>query len=114
MKLAVALLLAPAAAYVPLRASMQRASTLTLTWRRPRGQMRRSAAATPAAGVRYLLVVNDCDVVPRLLGAPMPVATAGLLAGAAACLRDLRARKRRVHSLPLPFVIAHIYPNHRD
>ena len=28
MKLAVALLLAPAAAYVPLRASMQRASTL--------------------------------------------------------------------------------------
>lgn len=29
---------------------------------------------------RYLLVVNDCDVVPRLLGSPMPVGALAMLA----------------------------------
>ena len=33
-----------------------------------------------AAAPRYLLVVNDCDVVPRLLGSPMPVGTLAMLA----------------------------------
>lgn len=33
---------------------------------------------------RYLLIVNERDVVPRLLGSPMPVATATLLAQAVA------------------------------
>jgi len=28
---------------------------------------------------RYLLVVNDCDVVPRMLGSPMPVGTLTVL-----------------------------------
>ena len=37
----------------------------------------------PVPPPRYLLVVNDCDVVPRLLGSPMPVATAALLAQSA-------------------------------
>ena len=30
-----------------------------------------------------MLVVNECDVVPRLLGSPMPMAMAGLLAATA-------------------------------
>lgn len=45
-------------------------------------QCRAAQAAHAASGseaLRYLLVVNDCDVVPRLLGSPMPVATAALL-----------------------------------
>ena len=36
-----------------------------------------STAAVPAP--RYLLVINDCDVVPRLLGSPMPVETLAML-----------------------------------
>jgi hypothetical protein len=34
----------------------------------------------PADRTRCLLVLNECDVVPRLLGSPMPVATAAMLA----------------------------------
>ena len=41
------------------------------------------ADAPRRATPRYVLVVNECDVVPRLLGSPMPVATAALLAASA-------------------------------
>jgi len=45
--------------------------------------------------VRHLLVVNDCDVVPRLLGSPMPVAMASLLAASGGPLmrRNLEVMK---------------------
>lgn len=37
----------------------------------------RAGAAVPVP--RYLLVVNDCDVVPRTLGSPLPVGTMAML-----------------------------------
>jgi hypothetical protein len=38
------------------------------------------SAAAPRSIPRYYLIINDCDVIPRLLGSPMPVATMQLIA----------------------------------
>lgn len=48
---------------------------------------------------RYLLIVNDCDVVPRLLGSPMPVAIAALLASTASSRSGKVVMERNVEIL---------------
>ena len=54
-----------------------------------------AAQAASMAAVRYLLVVNECDVVPRLLGSPMPVSTAAMLATSAQGLWGTQTVMRR-------------------
>ena len=48
---------------------------------------------------RYLLVVNDCDVVPRLLGSPMPVSIATMLAATCSTGSGQAVMKRNVELL---------------
>ena len=56
-------------------------------------------SSAPVPPGTYLLVVNDCDVVPRLLGSPMPVAIAALLQEACVTNHGQAVMQRHVELL---------------
>jgi hypothetical protein len=64
-------------------------------------------SGTLGVRARFLLVVNDCDVVPRLLGSPMPLSIATMLASACSTTGTKAVMERNVALLETMQLYSH-------